>query len=438
MQATLRSIWAKHTLHFVRNDNASKMNEATKYTIRALVCLMLCFGMAKAHAQECGCTDPRALNYNPSATVNDGSCVYEQTTVIPYFTTALSDTLNGTSGLVFFDEMLFTHNDHYDQSLFLIDTTDAHIIEQLQFSGILFQDVEDCDHDSLYVYLGDMGNNNSGNRTDLHFLRILKSSQHCDNPIIDTIWFSYADQTDFSPQQGNTTDFDCEAFVVVGDSIYLFTKQWTTQHTVLYAMPKTPGMHVAHRKSEYAVNGLVTSACYLLESQQIVLSGYSSLLQPFVVLLYDYSGNDFFSGNKRKISLDLPFHQVEAIAHRGAYHFFLTNEYISQNGVSITAKFHKLDLSNYLVPITPESLSEWQENQGFELFPNPTDDVLYIDGLPFDSGRYEIYNGMGQLVQKGQCGRGMNMIRLDSLTSGIYFIKVRAEGMNRVKSFVIK
>ena len=176
MPLTSLSIWAKLTLHCGRNDNALKMNKVTKYTIRALVGLLLCLGLAKAHAQECGCTDPRALNYNPSATVNDGNCTYPQTTVSPYFSTALSDTLNGTSGLVFFDDMLFTHNDHSDQSLYRIDTADAHIIEQLQFSDIPFLDVEDCDHDSLYVYLGDMGNNNSGNRTDLHLLRILKSS----------------------------------------------------------------------------------------------------------------------------------------------------------------------------------------------------------------------------------------------------------------------
>ena len=414
------------------------MNEAYKNTIRTLVCLMLCLGMARAYAQECGCTDPRALNYNPSATMNDGSCVYEQTTVTPYFTAALSDTLNGTSGLVFFDDMLFTHNDHYDQSLYRIDTADAHIIEQLHFVGIPFQDVEDCDHDSLYVYLGDIGNNNSGNRTDLHFLRILKSSLHTDNPIIDTIWFSYADQTDFSPQQGNATDFDCEAFVVVGDSIYLLTKQWTTQHTALYTMPKTAGTHIAQRKSEYAVNGLVTSACYLPESQQIVLSGYSSSLQPFVVLLYDYSGNDFFSGNKRRIDVNLPFHQVEAITHREAFHFYLTNEYISQYGVSITAKFHKLDLSEYLTPVAPTSLSELHESLSFGLYPNPTKNLLRFKGLRFTSGCYEIYNSLGRQVQKGQWEHGLTEVSLNEMTSGIYYIKVTANGKTNVKRFVIE
>ena len=109
---------------------------------RLFVCLMLCLGMARAYAQECGCTDPRALNYNPDATVNDGSCFYTPVAVSPYFSTNLDETLNGSSGMVFFDNMLFTHNDHYDQSLFQIDTTDAHIIEQIYFAGIPYQDVE--------------------------------------------------------------------------------------------------------------------------------------------------------------------------------------------------------------------------------------------------------------------------------------------------------
>ena len=404
---------------------------------RLFICLMLCFGMARAYAQECGCTDPRALNYNPDATVNDGSCTYSQTTVTPYFTTNLDEALNGSSGAVFFDGMLFTHNDHNDQSLFQIDTTDAHIIEQLYFAGIPFQDVEDCDHDDFFVYLGDMGNNNSGNRANLHFLRILKSSLFSENPVIDTVWFSYADQIDLSPCPSNTADYDCEAFIVVGDSIYLFTKQWTSHNTALYVMPKTAGMHVAQRRGEYAVDGLVTSACYLPESQQVVLCGYSTSLQPFVLLLYDYLDNDFFSGNKRKMSLNLSFHQVEAITHRGAWHFYLTNEHISQYGANIAAKFHKLDLSEYLSPLDPNDLPE-ADGLTFKLYPNPARDLLHFDGLQDVSGRYEIFNKMGELVQQGQWERGLTEISLPSMPGDVYIIRVQADGKSRIKRFVIR
>lgn len=399
---------------------------------------MLCIGMARTYAQDCGCTDPRALNYNPEATVNDGSCTYAQTTVTPYYSTNLDERLNGSSGAVFFDGMLFTHNDHNDRSLFQIDTADAHILRQLQFSGIPYHDVEDCDHDSLYVYLGDMGNNVSGNRTDLHFLRILKSSLFSDHPVIDTVWFSYSDQTDFTLQESNTTDFDGEAFIVVGDSIYIFSKQWTTHHTTLYVLPKTAGTHVAQRRGEYDVNGLVTSACYLPDERQVVLCGYSNTLQPFIVLLYDYRGTDFFSGNKRKINFNLPFHQVEAITHRGAWHFYLTNEQISRYGVRVAAKFHKLDLSAYLSPMDPQSLPETPEALDFEVFPNPANHTLYVVGTRFVFGEYEIFNDFGQLMQRGRWQSGMSEVRLPSLPDGVYIIKVTADGQSVAKRFVIE
>ena len=32
--------------------------------------------LAQGQAQEVGCTDPNAINFNPSATVDDGSCIY--------------------------------------------------------------------------------------------------------------------------------------------------------------------------------------------------------------------------------------------------------------------------------------------------------------------------------------------------------------------------
>ena len=116
----------------------------------------------------------------------------------------------------------------------------------------------------------DFGNNASGNRSDLTIFKIAKNSLF-DNPKIETISFSYPEQTDFSKQKSNTTNFDCEAFIVSKDSIYLFSKQWKSSKTNIYVLPNEPGNHIAKFKSTLDTKGLVTGATYL-EDKKIIIS----------------------------------------------------------------------------------------------------------------------------------------------------------------------
>ena len=298
-------------------------------------------------AQERGCTDPRAQNHQPEAAINDGSCRYAKTTVTPDFTTELPLTVSGSSGLFFWEGNLYTHNDHYEAGLYRLDTAEGLLLEHVPLPG-RFRDMEDAASDSLYIYLGDFGNNASGNRNDLRILRILKASLHDSLPQADTITFTYPEQTDSLPAAANSTDWDCEAMIAAGDSLYLFTKQWKSRQTMQYALPKRPGRHEARLVDSFAVGGLVTGADYDEENRVVVLCGYSTLLQPFILLLYDYGGNRFFSGNKRKIALKLPFHQVEAVAGAGSYIYYLTNEEFRRNGFSTPARLHRIDLSTFL------------------------------------------------------------------------------------------
>lgn len=299
------------------------------------------------NAQTQGCTDPLAINYNSSATDNDGTCAYANSSISAAVSFELPDIMMETSGLIFWNNKLWTHNDNSDVNLYSFSFSASSMFETWELTGTSNVDQEEISQDSNYIYLGDFGNNVSGNRTNLRILRIDKQSLLGNTPIVDTIWFSYSDQTDFFPTEANETDFDCEAFIVSTDSIYLFTKQWVSEKTKLYSLSKYPGEHIAYYKSEMDVSGLVTGAYYNRAKQLVVLCGYSSLVQPYFYLLYDFSGNNFFSGNKRKISFSQALHQVEGITSDNNLTFYVSNEKLVKI-ITIKQKIHQLDLSSYL------------------------------------------------------------------------------------------
>ncbi len=313
--------------------------------------LVLCFFFITiSYSQIPGCTDKLASNYNPKAIINDCKCSYSFTKVKTLFTTKLSDSLIRTSGLISFDNLLWAHNDHFDSTFYGLDQN-GKIKKKVNLPKLKYQDLEEISQDSTYLYIGDFGNNNLGNRKDLRILRIRKDSFYTTKPTIDTISFSYPDQTDFHIVKANTTDFDCEAFIVMKDSIFLFTKQWTSQKSTIYSLPKNPGTYKAQLKETIDVDGLITGATTLPKRRGVILCGYSKLLQPFIVLLYDYQNNNFWTGNIRKIKLALPFHQVEAITTENGKLFYLTNEAtVKKPFVNTPQQFHTIDLSSYLQP----------------------------------------------------------------------------------------
>ena len=296
-----------------------------------------------------GCTDPRAENYDPSATENNGSCTYEPTMIIPESSTPLDPVLFETSGLIVWEDLVWTHNDDTDTKLYGLDPVTGKVVKEYSLNGVDNNDWEELAQDEQYLYLGDFGNNASGNRTDLHILRIEKNSLKAGNAVIDTIWFSYSDQTDFSLQQANMTDFDCEAMFVTEESIFLLTKRWISAGTAIYSLAKEPGIHKATFKDWYYFPGFVTGASYVESKQLIVLTAYTSLIDPFFYILSDFSGRDFFSGNKRKINMALPFHQVEGIATADGLRYYVSNEKGSIKPLQQkTQSMHVFGLSPYL------------------------------------------------------------------------------------------
>jgi len=316
---------------------------AIKKTTITIAFLFMVIG--NAHSQM-GCTDNFANNYNTTAIQNDGSCTYDSVMISAENSYPLDEVLSETSGLIYWDDTLWTHNDDGDIILYRINPFDGSIAGNVSLYPQTNEDWEGISQDEDYIYVGDFGNNNNGKRTNLKIIRVSKKSILYGTPEMDVINFAYADQTDFTPQGPNNTNYDCEAFIVTETAIYLFTKEWISQNTRIYKLPKTPGTYLAEFQDGHDIKGMVTGAVYKKERGIIVLSGYNILLQPFIFLLYDFENEDFFGGNKRKLNLNLPFHQVESITTKDGFNFFITNERFDTTRTP--QQMHTLDLAPYL------------------------------------------------------------------------------------------
>ena len=310
--------------------------------------LLLAFHPVSCNSSQPGCTDPLASNFDSEATEDDNSCVYDPVYISPEWSLELSEQISETSGLIIWNEVLWTINDNSDTRLYTLDPTTGEIITNSILPGVVNRDWEEIAQDEDYIYVGDFGNNR-GARTDLHILRIDKLSLISGDPSIDTIWFTFSDQQNLISKELNQTEFDCEAFVVSSDSIYLFTKQWLSGYTTQYVLSKLPGSYVAQKREVFNSMGQVTGATFLEQEGLLILCGYSGLMQPFLYLFSAYQGDDFFSGIMKRVNISLPFHQVEGVVTSNGRTCYISNESSSINQmVGIPPKLHYIDLTDIL------------------------------------------------------------------------------------------
>lgn len=380
-----------------------------------------------ANAQILGCTDSHASNYNALATQNDGSCIYPSASLSPITSRQLDASLTETSGLIEWNHDFWSHNDNTDTAIYRIDTATGGVAEKVPLAHVINHDWEELSQDSSYLYLGDFGNNASGNRTNLNILRISKTSIIGGSPTIDTISFSYSDQVDFLDQGTNNTNFDCEAFIVTSDSIYLFTKHWVDLATTVYSLPKTPGSHLAQRVDSFFVNGLITGATFLESKRLVILSGYSKQLAPFIYLLYDFQPRQFFSGNKRKVDISLPFHQIEGVSTTDGTHVYCTNEYQTFSTIENFQQFHTFNLESLLGSYlnTGIATAEATPRSTLRLYPNPSSDWLTLD-LPKNGTKqkYQIINPLGTVILSGVVDESKPVIEIQRLPQGSYLLRM--------------
>ncbi len=399
-------------------------NMLTSFFPRFVMLLCVFLFVHNISAQVHGCTDPLSQNYNPAATINDGSCTYSTvSTVSTSASYALPTQLNETSGLILFDGSVWSHNDDTDTKLYRLSNGYDNF-STVQLNNVRNVDWEEISQDENYIYIGDFGNNASGNRKDLNILRVSKQSVLQGNAIVDTIFFSYNNQTNFTATAANKTDFDCEAFVVSADSIYLFTKQWISQQTSVYVMPKTIGTHIAQYKNSLPVSGLITGATMLPDKKITVLCGYSTSLQPFLYLLYDYRGHEFATGNKRKITVVLSYHQVEGITALNPLTYYISNEYFAHPMKTTPQKIHLLDLKQYLQNfVDKQTAISDVSGTPCRIYYSPNSESVIVECANQNSTKLQVslYAASGQLLKKQPTATTMS---LAGCPKGVYAVVV--------------
>ncbi len=401
--------------------------------------LILVFCELTALAQP-GCPDPQALNYDPQATENDGSCTYALTNYAPNQIALLDASLEESSGLAFFNNRLWTHEDGGNpERVYEIDTLTGTILQPVTILLADNIDWEDMAEDELSLYIGDFGNND-GDRTDLRILKIDKANFLAGPPIPNYISFTFSDQTDFTPAH-NANNFDCEAFFFWNDSLHLFSKNWVDFKTRHYVLPATPGPHVAQLRDSLDVQGQITGAAITADGRATLLGYNVSTGATFIWLLFDYPGTRFFDGNKRKISLGtaLTTSQPEGIVFRNDGHGYISSERFS----ALPQRLMSFDIDQWTE--NPDFATSVPGTQAsFRVQPNPFSHVLkmeFLENIP-EAFTVELSDEMGAILKivNGKSATKGEIIEVQSqkqeLPSGLYWLTLRTE--NQVQSKAVQ
>jgi hypothetical protein len=166
-------------------------------------------------------------------------------------------------------------------------------------------------------------------------------------------------------------------------------------------------------------------------------------------LLYDFSGNNFFDANKRKIILNESFTQTEGICAKSSSTFLLSNERFSRYGITTPAKLEQLSLGTYLNPYY-HTLTTTQTSNAIVIRTNENaSSFATVTAMPEklnirrnlfsdDEMFVQIFDVNGRLKYSSVMHSSMLNVDISHLPAGIYFAKVFTKDKRLEKKFFVQ
>ena len=242
---------------------------------------------------------------------------------ISYKSFKLPKSVSETSGLETYGDYLITHNDSGDKpKLYIISRSGEKIIE-IKINNIENIDWEDITSDSDHFYIADTGNN-YGTRENLKIYILNK------NFIPQgSIGIRYSEQSSYI--RNKKSEFDAESLAVVGDELVLFSKNWKTLKSEIYAFPKKKGNYILEPKATINPRALITSADYDHTNDLMVLTGYSLKGDQFLFKINNFKRNGYKNLKIDRYKIPVKNLQIEAIKIVNQQEFWVSSESEQQN-----------------------------------------------------------------------------------------------------------
>lgn len=352
----------------------------------------------------------------------------------------LPNDVRETSGLLFLNGKIITHNDSGDgPNLYEIDSLSGLVTRTISVTNASHIDWEDITQDENHIYIGDIGNNN-GNRTDLKVYKVSKSDfLNSTSVSAEIISFSYEDQTNFTSSPNNT-NFDSEALAYYDNKLYIFTKNWINFQTNVYTIPADRGSYSAKKVSSYNTESLVTGVSYNKNDDSFMLTSYDSNLNVFLFFIdrFRTSDEDIFASGAIKTDLTGILEQgsqVEGITFYNNSKYYLSREYLST-----TVGGNQFEFQQKLYQFSNDGFSALSAKENslrnlFNVYPNPFSDNITLNIESEKVQNIFVFSMDGREVFQTS---KTNTLLLKDLAHGHYLLKILLSNGVVIKKKIIK